>query len=161
MRSKYCPAQQSVTKEALALDALTVGVATDCELDILGDINLDHGRLIVYNLLDGDNDLVDVLAVKELASLEPLDHVVNEFLCHGVSQPYTIVVILNNHRVQIKTSGSGRFVTNFDSGKEGELAHNLLAFFQFKSGILVVRVKPDTFLKVFDGFFRPEDGGLG
>lgn len=138
-----------------------MGITTDCKLDVLGNVDLDHGRLVVHKLLDGDDDLVDVFSVNQLASLEPLHHVVNEFLCHAISKSHTVIILLNDHGVQVKIGGSGGLITNFDGSKKGELTDNPFAFLQFQTSILVVGVKLDTFFEVIDGFFRSEDGGFG
>ena len=132
-------------------DSLTVSVTTDSELDIAGDFNLDHGGLVVHKILDGDDDLVDIFAVDLLACLETLNHVVNELLGHLVAQSHTIISWLDSHRFQVETLGRGWFIANLDSSKESQLSHNLLAFFQLESSILVVGVEGDACLKIIDG----------
>lgn len=130
---------------------LTVSVTTDSKLDITRDLNLDHGGFIIYNLLDGKDDLVDVFSVNLLAGLESFHHVVNELLCHLLAKPYTIVSWLNSHRVQIETFSRGGFIADLDRIKESHLSNNLFALFQLESSILVAGVEGDTCLEVVNG----------
>lgn len=60
-------------------------VTADGHLDIVGDLDLNHGVLLIDNLPDGKDNLVDVLAVDLLAGLKPLRHVIDKLLSHGVS----------------------------------------------------------------------------
>lgn len=138
-----------------------MGITADSQLDIVRDLNLDHGRLVVHELLDGNNDLVDIFAVDLLASLEPLDHVVNELLCHLVAQSHAVIARLDNHRVEVKPLGRGRLIADLNSGKECQLSDNLLAFFQLESCILVVRIEANAGLEVVDGLLGSQDRSLG
>jgi hypothetical protein len=62
-----------------------VSVTTDSELHVAGNLDLNHGGLVVYELLDLDDDLVDVFPVDLLARLETFNHIIDELLCHLVA----------------------------------------------------------------------------
>lgn len=128
----------------------TVGITADSQLDSLGNFHLHHGGLVVYDFLDGNDDLVDVFLRKELAILESLNHVIDKFLRHLASELCSVIAILHDHGVQIKPLRSRWLIANFDGSEESQLAHNLLAFLQLESRILVVGVQPDTLLEVFN-----------
>ena len=130
-----------------------MGVSTDGELDIVRNFHLHHGGLIVYELLHSNDYLVDVFPVDLLAILEPLHHIIDELLRHLIAKSYAVMAGLYYHGVEIKTFGGGRFVTNFDGGKEVELAHDLLTLRKFQFGILITGIKFDAFLKVLKRIF--------
>lgn len=166
MRSKYWPSHTFVSnhqiKGAHARGEPTVCITADCQLHVLGDVHLNHGGLVVHNVPDGNNDLIDVFLVDQLAVLEPLDHVVDKLLCHLVLlQAHAVVGSIDGHRIDIETLGGGQLITDFDSGEEGELAHDLLALDQLELGILVIGGDLDAGLEVLDGFLGVQDGGVG
>lgn len=139
-----------------------MGITADCQLHVLGDVHLDHGGLVVHNVPDRNNDLVDVFLVDQFAVLETLDHVVDKLLCHLVLfQAHAVVGGIDSHRVDIETLGGGQLIADFDSGEEGELAHNLLALDKLELGILVIGGNLDAGLEVLDGFLGVQDGGVG
>ena len=139
-----------------------MGITADCQLHVLGDINLNHGRLVVHNVPDGDNDLVNVFLVDQFAVLETLDHIVDKLLCHLVLfQAHAVVSRIHGHGVDIEALGGGQLIANFNSGKEGELAHNPLALNQLELGILVIGGDLDAGFEVLDGFLGVQDSGIG
>lgn len=81
----------------------TVSVSTDSKLLALLNLCLDHGGLVVNNILYSQDDLENVLPMDLLAVLESLNHIVDVFLCHLVAQLSTIVAVLDNHVGQIQT----------------------------------------------------------
>ena len=116
-------------------------ITADGQVNIVRDLHFDHGCFLVDNILDPNDDLVDVLLMEFLAVLESFRHVVNEFLGHdAILESYAVVGVLDEHVVKIETFGRGRFVADLDGGKEGHLAHNLLAFLQLEPCIFVVGV---------------------
>lgn len=127
-------------EELQEIEVLTMSVTAYGESDILGDLDLDHSRLIIDQLRDGQYNLVDVLLVYLLAVLESLYHIIDELLCHFASEFHTIVVSIDSDRVHIKALGRRWPICNLDSGEEIELAHNLLALDELEFGILVARV---------------------
>jgi hypothetical protein len=62
-----------------------VSVTTDSELHVAGNLDLNHGGLVVYELLNRDDDLVDVFPVDLLTRLETFNHIIDELLCHLVA----------------------------------------------------------------------------
>lgn len=136
-----------------------MSVSANSQLDMVRDFHFHHGSLLVDNALDRKDDLVDVLAVDFFAVLESLHHVVDEVLGHFVLETHAVVVGLYNHGIEIKSLGRGGLITNLDGGEEGELAHNLLAFLQLESSILVVRIQSDTFFEVIECLLGLENGG--
>lgn len=62
-----------------------MGITTDGQLDIVGNLNLNHGWLIADDFLDSEDDLVDIFPMDFLASLKPLRHVIDELLGHSVA----------------------------------------------------------------------------
>lgn len=137
-------------------------VTADGQLHVFGDVHLNHGGLVVHNVSDGDNDLVDVFLVDELAVLEALDQVVDELLCHLVLlQAHAVVGGIYGHGIDIEPIGGGQLIADFNSGEEGELAHNLLALNKLELGILVIGGDLDAGLEVLDGLLGVQDGGVG
>jgi hypothetical protein len=138
-----------------------MGVTADGKIDIVGYGQLDHSGLIIDNVLGGNYDLVDVFFVNLLARPEPLDHVINELLCHLIAKAYSVVIGFDFNRIQIKTFRRGRFITNVDSGIKILLAHNPLALSELELSIFIVRVELNTFLEILHGIFRLEDSSIG
>ena len=98
-----------------------------CELDIVRYSNLDHCGFVVYDLHNGDDNLVHELLVYFLSVLETLDHVVDELLRHLVLDLDAVVVGLDGDSVEVEALGSGGLITNFYGGVEIKLSHDLLA----------------------------------
>lgn len=140
---------------------LTVSITADSQLHIFGNLNLDHGWLLVDKLLNGKNDLVNIFSVNFLAGLESLCHIIDELLGHGIAKSSTVVVRLNSHRVQIKSFGGRWLIPNLDSCEEGHLSHNLLAIFELEPGIFIPGVDLDTLLEVVNGIFWSKNRCLG
>lgn len=140
---------------------ITMRITADGKLDVVRYSNLNHGRLIIDDLLSRNYNLVGVFFMDLLATLEALDHIVNEFLCHGVFEMHSVVIRFNRDRINIDTLGCGGFVANIDGGIKVMLSHNLLAVGQLKLGIFVVRVEFNAFLEVFDGVLGFENSGIG
>lgn len=136
-------------------------ITADGKFDVVRYSKLNHGRLIIDDLLRLNYNLVGVFFMNLLAILEALDHIVNKFLCHLVSKMYSVVIWFNGNRINIETLGGGGFVANVDSGVKVMLSHNLLAVGQLKLGIFIVRVEFNAFLEVFDCVLGFEDGGVG
>ncbi len=136
-------------------------VTANCQLNIVGNLHLDHGGLIVEDLLDSQEDLVDVFLGNLLAVLESLNHVVDKFLCHFIPKLGTIIVVFEEHGSNIQALGGRGLITNLDGGIEGKLPYNLLALLQLQPRIFIGRVKADTFLEIFDSLLRAQDGGSG
>lgn len=136
-------------------------VTANRQLDVLGNLHLHHGRLVVQKLLQGDDYLVDVFLVDLLPVLEPLRHVVDELLRHLLAKSHAVVALLHRHRVDVEALGRRGLVAHLDGGEEVELPHDLLTFGQLELGVLVVRVQLDALLEVLERRLGPEDGGLG
>lgn len=131
MRSKYWPIMSQYAEGrtlTTGIDNHTVCITTDSQLHIVGDLYLHHGGFVVYELLDGQNNLIHVLAMDLLASLEALSHVVNELLCHLLAESHTVVIILHRHAIKVESLSRRGLVAHLDSGEKGQLPHNLLAF---------------------------------
>lgn len=139
-----------------------MGITANCQLHILGDVHLNHGGLIIYNVSDGDDDLVNVFLVDQFAALEALNHVVDKLLCHLIPfEAHAIVRSIHCHGLDIEALSSRQLIPDFDSGEEGELAHNLLALNKLELGILVIGGNLDASLEILDGFLGVQDGGVG
>ncbi len=93
-------------------------VAANCELDVFGNFYLHHCGLVINDLLDGDDDLVDIFLVDLFTGLEPLDHVIDEFLGHLVLELYTVVVWLDSNGINIEAFSGRRLITDFDGSIE-------------------------------------------
>ena len=135
-----------------------MGITTDGNLALLWDVDLDHSRLVVDNVLDVEDDLVDIFLVQLLSVLEPLDEIGNKLLRHVVAESDAVVVRLNNHGVDIEPHGRGFGLVNGDGVEEGHLTHNLFALVQPEEGVLVAGLEPDALQKVVDGILGLEDG---
>lgn len=138
-----------------------MSITADCELHIIGNLDLHHCRLIIHKFPDGQYDLVYIFPVYLLAVFEPLCHVVNELLRHLVTESYAVVVWLDGHRVYIKTFCSRRRIADLDSGEEVELAHNSLALNELEFGIFVPWVDLRARLEILEGILGSEHGGMG
>lgn len=139
---------------------LTVGIAADGELDVIGYCDLDHCRLFVHNLLDGNDDLVHKFLVDLLPVLEPLDHVIDELLCHLILDLHAIIVWLDRDGINVQTFGSRGFVANLNGSIEVELSDNLLAVGELELGILIVGVELGDQLEVTKSIFWLENGSV-
>lgn len=140
---------------------LTVCITTDSQLALLLDLHLDHGGLLVDNVLDSEQDLVDILLMDALAILESLNHVVNKLLCHLVSKLHAIVAVIYHHVVQIQTLGGGWCVCDLDGLEEGVALDNLLAGIMLQFCRLVAGLLLDDNLPVVDGVCMSENGRVG
>ena len=104
-----------------------MGVAADGDLVALLDVVLDHGRLLLDNVHDGQDDLVGVLLGQLLAIFEPLDHVLDELLRHAALELGAVVVGLEQHVLDVEAfSGRGR-VVDLDGLEEGIALDDALA----------------------------------
>lgn len=139
----------------------TVRIATNCKLDIVGNLHLDHCGLVVNKLLDSQYDLVDIFPVYLLAVLETFCHVVDELLGHLVAELRTVVVWLNGHRSHIETIGGGPCLGHLDRGEEIELAHDLLTFDELELRILVAGIDLGARLEVLESILGSQDGSMG
>lgn len=137
-----------------------MSVTANCELHIIGNLDLHHCRLIIHKFPDGQYDLVHIFPVYLLAVLEPLCHVVNELLRHLVAEFEAIVVWLDGHRGHIKTFSSRGRIADLDSGKEVVLAHDLLALNELELGILISWVDLRARLEILQGVLGSEHGGM-
>lgn len=135
-------------------------VTADCELCVVRNLHLHHRCFIVDDLLDRNNDLVDIFPVDLLAVLEALGHVVDKLLRHLLVDMCAVVFFLNGHGVEVETLCGGGLVADLDGSEESQLPHDLLAFFQLETGILVVGVEFDTLLEVVDGVLGSNDSCL-
>lgn len=136
-------------------------ITANRQLDVFRNLHLHHGRLVVQQLLHGDDYLVDVFLVDLLPVLEPLRHVVDELLRHLLAQPHAVVALLHGHGVDVEPLRRRGLVAHLDGGEEVELPHDLLAFRKLQLGVLVVRVQLHALLEVLERRLGPEDGGLG
>ena len=136
-------------------------ISAYCQLHILGNVDLNHGRLIVNNFLDGDDNLVDVFFVERLAVLEALNHVVDKLLCHLASQTGAIVGVVHMYRFNVEALGGRGFISNLDGSIKGLLANNLLGLDQLELRILVAGVDLDASLEIPEGFLVVQDSRIG
>jgi hypothetical protein len=127
---------------------LTVCITANRQLNVIRDLHLHHGRLVVNYLLHGDDDLVNVFLVDLLASLESLNHVIKELLCHLIPKLDTIIVWFDGNGIDVEAFCRRGFVCKLDGGKEVLLSHDLLALGQLDFRILVARVEFDAILEV-------------
>lgn len=139
---------------------LTVSIAADCQLVILGHLHLDHCGFLVDNVLDSKNDLVNVFARELLPILESLNHVVDEFLSHLVSKLRAVVAGFDSHLIEIETlSGRGCF-RDLDGLEKSISLDELLTSIELNLGDLVVWILLDDYLPVVDGIAVFEYGGV-
>lgn len=80
-----------------------MSITANCQLHIFRDLDLNHCRLVIDKLPDGQYDLVDIFSVYFLAVFEPLRHVVDKLLRHLVAKFHAVVVWLDSHRGDIET----------------------------------------------------------
>lgn len=141
---------------------LTVSVAAHRELDVVGDGHFHHCRLVVDNLLDGQDDLVDIFPVDLLAVLETLNHVVDKLLRHEVAlEASSVVVGVDSHVLEVQAFCGRGLIADLDGGKEGHLPHNLLALLELEACILVAGVELDALLEIVNGLLGAEDSCPG
>lgn len=138
-----------------------MGVTANCELHIVGNLDLHHCRLIIHKFPDGQYDLVYIFPVYLLAIFEALCHVVNELLRHLIAESHAIVVWLDGHRGHIETFCCRGRIADLDSSEEVELAHDFLALDELELGILVPWVNLRARLEILEGILGSEYGGMG
>ncbi|PYI09976.1 hypothetical protein BO78DRAFT_11064 [Aspergillus sclerotiicarbonarius CBS 121057] len=122
--------------------------------------NLNHRRLRIDQILDSLDYLERVLAMDLLAGLEPLDHIVNELLCHFLLQPRTIIASIHSHGINIQVLKSGRRVADLNRLLELQPTDQLLALAQLQLRIAVVRLPLNHGLEILQGVLVVQDGGI-
>lgn len=138
-----------------------MSVSADGYLLALLNLSFDHGGLVVNNVLDCQDDLENMLPVDLLAILESLDHVINVFLSHLVSQLGAIVAVLNDHAVQVQTLRGRRGIGDLDSLEEGIALDKLLTCVALSLGNLVTGTLLHYNFPVVDSVGMSQDGSVG
>ena len=137
-----------------------MSVTTNSELLILWYVHLYHCWLLVYNVLDCNDNLINVFLVQFLAILESLNHVLYKLWSHLVSQLRSIVVLVDYHRVKVESFCCGWRICNLDRLEKGISLDQLLACIELCLGYLVAWLLLDYNLPVIDGLFMLKDGGI-
>ena len=68
-----------------------MGISTNGDFLAVFDVHFHHGRFLLDEIHHSQDDLVDVYLCQLLAVLETLNHVLDEFQCHAISQFCAIV----------------------------------------------------------------------
>lgn len=139
----------------------TVSITTDRQLLARIDTNLNHSRLIIDDVLHSLDDLEDILAVNLLAVLKPLNHIIDELLCHLILEAHTVIVILHLNSIDIQALECGRWVGDLDGLLEIYTTDELLALCQLDFRILVARFTLDDGLEIPECSLVVEDGSFG
>lgn len=135
-------------------------ITAHSQLCALFHSNLDHRRLRIDNISNRLDDLENILAVDLLPILEPLNHVVNELLRHFTPQSNTVILIIDNDRVDIHLLERRRRLGDFDRLFELDTTHELLALCQLQFRIAIVRFPSNDGLEVFKSSLVVEDGSV-
>lgn len=64
--------------------------------------DLNHRRFRIDKIPNSLDDLEHILAVNLLPVLEPLNHIIDELLCHFIPNPDTVIPIVHSHRIDIQ-----------------------------------------------------------
>jgi hypothetical protein len=122
--------------------------------------NLHHRRLGVHKVLDSLDNLEDILAVDLLSILEPLNHVVNEFLCHFLAEAHTIVTILNLDSTNIQIRKCGGRVRNLNGLLEVYPANELFTLGSLELRALVVGLPLGNSLEILQSILVIKNGSI-
>lgn len=100
-------------------------------MSTLVNADFHHRRLGVHKLLHSLNDLERVFAMDLLPGLKPLNHIIDKFLGHFISQPNPVIVIINPDRIDIQLLKRRWRVRDLDRFLKLDPPHQLLAVGEF------------------------------